>query len=68
MLGAPLCRIYEQSAVGPLPPDAPPPPSLPVFLRRASKMLGWKVRGLAWPSPFFDERSKAPRAQPHMLV
>jgi hypothetical protein len=31
VLGAPLCRIYERSAVGPLPPDAPPPPSLQVF-------------------------------------
>jgi hypothetical protein len=31
-------------------------------------MIGWKVRGLARPSPFFDERSKAPRAKPHMLV
>jgi Family of unknown function (DUF6151) len=28
MLGAPLCRIFEQSAVGPLPPNAPAPRSL----------------------------------------
>jgi hypothetical protein len=41
VLGPPLCRIYERSAVGPLPPDAPNPPSLGVFARRASKMLGW---------------------------
>src|SRR3984957_228070 len=27
VLGSPLCRIYERSAVGPLPPSAPPPPS-----------------------------------------
>src|SRR5262249_15877425 len=26
MLGPSLCRIYERSAVGPLPPNAPPPP------------------------------------------
>ena len=28
MLGVPLCRIFEGSAVGPLPPNPPPPRSL----------------------------------------
>jgi hypothetical protein len=28
VLGPPLCRIYERSGIAPLPPDAPPPPSL----------------------------------------
>src|SRR5215813_798047 len=36
-LGPPLCRIYERSAVGPLPPNAPAPPSLSIFALRASK-------------------------------
>jgi hypothetical protein len=30
VLGPPLCRIYERSAVGPIPPNAPGPPSLPL--------------------------------------
>ena len=64
VLGPPLCRIYERSAVGPLPPNAPAPASLGVFARRASKMLGWWVRGLGRPSPFFDDRTRAPRAVP----
>jgi hypothetical protein len=68
VLGPPLCRIYERSAVGPLPPDAPPPPSLRVFGRRASKLLGWLVRGLNRPTPFFDDRTKVPRAEPHLLT
>ena len=68
VLGPPLCRIYERSAIGSLPPDAPPPPSLGAFARRASKMLGWWLRGLARPSPFFDERTKAPRADPRVLT
>jgi hypothetical protein len=68
VLGPPLCRIYERSAVGPLPPDAPGPPSLGVFARRASKMLGWWVRGLGRPTPFFDDRTKAPRAVPRVLT
>src|SRR5258708_6130566 len=43
-------------AVGPLPPNAPGPPSVGLFARRASKMLGWWVRGLSRPTPFFDHR------------
>jgi len=67
-LGPPLCRIYEGSAVGPLPPNAPGPPSFWISARRASKMLGWWVRGLGRPTPFFDDRTKAPRAVPRMLT
>ena len=68
VLGQPLCRIYERSAAGPLPPNAPGPPSLAVFTRRASRMLGWWVRGLGRPTPFFDDWTKAPRAMPRVLT
>jgi hypothetical protein len=68
VLGPALCRIYERSAVGPLPPTAPPPPSLGIFVRRASKLLGWWVRGLARPTPFFDDRTNAPCAVPRVLT
>ena len=68
VLGPPLCRIFERSATGPLPPNAPPPPSLRVFGRRASRLLGWLVRGLNRPTPFFDDRMKAPRSVPHVLT
>jgi Family of unknown function (DUF6151) len=67
-LGPPLCRIYERSATGPLPPDAPPPPSLRTFVHRALKMLEWWARGLARPNPFFDDRTKAPRSAPRVLT
>jgi Family of unknown function (DUF6151) len=67
-LGPPLCRIYERSAAGPLSPNAPNPPSLGVFARRSSRMLGWWVRGLSRPTPFFDQRTKAPRAVPRVLM
>jgi len=67
-LGPPRCRLYEGSAVGPLPPSAPAPPSFGVFARRVSKLLGWWVRGLGRPTPFFDDRTNAPRAVPHVLT
>jgi hypothetical protein len=68
VLGPPLCRIFERSAVGPLPPNAPGPPSVGLFARRASKLLGWWVHGLGRPTPLFDDRTKAPRAVPHTLT
>ncbi|HKA71350.1 MAG TPA: DUF6151 family protein [Xanthobacteraceae bacterium] len=68
VLGPPLCRIHERSAVGRLPPDAPPPPSLRIFVRRASKMLGWWLHGLGRQSPFFDDRTNAPRSVPRVLT
>ena len=67
LLGLPLCRIFEHSAIGPLPSNAPPPPSLRVFTRRAIKVVGWWMRGLARPNPFFDDRTKAPRSMPQLL-
>jgi len=66
--GPPLCRIYERSAVGALPPNAPAPPSLGVFARRASKIFGWWVLGLGRPSPLFDDRTNAPLAVPRVLT
>jgi hypothetical protein len=68
VLGAPLCRIYERSAIGPLPPNAPPPPSLRLFALRASRLLGWWVRGLGRPTPFFDDRTHAPLSVPRVLT
>jgi uncharacterized protein DUF6151 len=68
VLGPPLCRIYERSATGPLPPSAPYPPSFRAFARRAPMMLGWWLRGLGQPTPFFDEQTKAPRAAPRVLT
>jgi hypothetical protein len=67
-LGPALCRLYEHSATGPLPPNAPGPPSVGVYVRHVPKLLGWWVRGLSRPTPFFDDRTKAPRAVPRVLT
>lgn len=68
VLGRPLCRIYERSATGPLPPNAAAPPSFGVFVYRASKIFGWWIGGLGKPNPFFDENTKAPLSAPQMLT
>lgn len=68
ILGAARCRIHERSAVGPLSLDAPPPASLGIFAYRAAKALGWWMRGLGRPNPFFDARTGAPLALPRLMT
>jgi hypothetical protein len=46
----------------------PPPPSLGLLVRRVSALLRWSIRRLGWPTPFFDERTKALRAEPCVLT
>lgn len=67
LLGSPLCRIYERSATAPLPPDARPPATFRIFVRRTSKILGWWLGGLGRPNPFFDGGTTAPISVPRVL-
>ena len=67
-LGPPLCRIFERSALAPLPPDAPPPGSFGLFALRGSRFLGWWWRGLGRPHPFFDPHTGAPLAAPRVVA
>ena len=68
VLGAPLCRIYQRSAVGPLPPNAPAPLSLGLIALRAPRLLGWWLRGLGQPTPFFEDHTNAPLSVPRVLT
>jgi len=68
VLGAPLCRIFEGSAVGPLPPNAPPPRSLGLVALRVPTLLGWWLRGLGRPNPFFDDHTNAPLSVPRVFA
>jgi hypothetical protein len=68
VLGPPLCRIYARSAIGPLPSDAPAPLSLGMIVRRASSLLGWWLRGLNRPSPFFDDQTSDPLSAPRIFT
>src|SRR5262249_25356408 len=68
VLGLPRCRIFARSSVGPLPPNASPPPSLAVFALRGSRLLGWWLRGLGRPTPFFYAFTKAPLSAPRLIT
>ena len=68
ILGTPLCRIHERSAVGPLPADAPPAAPFGIFAQRAAKALGWWMRGLGGPNPLFDDRTGAPLSAPRLVT
>jgi Family of unknown function (DUF6151) len=68
LLGPPLCRIYQRSAVAPLPRNAPRPPSPRLFALRAQRIFGWWLRGLGRPNPFFDENTNAPLSVPRVLT
>jgi hypothetical protein len=68
VLGLPLCSIFENSATGPLPPNAPPPRSFGLVARRLPTLLGWWLRGLGRPNPFFDPLTDAPISAPHVMT
>ena len=68
VLGAPLCRIFERSAVGPLPAEAPAPASLGLFVNRMVKIVGWWFGGLGRPNPFFDHQTNAPISEPRVVT
>jgi Family of unknown function (DUF6151) len=65
-LGPLLCRIFDRSAIGPLPPNAPPPHSLGLVAVRLPTLLGWWLRGLGRPNPFFGENG--PLAAPRVFT
>jgi hypothetical protein len=67
-LGAPRCRIFERSATGALPSNAPPPRSLSLVATRIPTLLGWWLRGLGRPNPFFDAAANAPLAVPRVVT
>jgi hypothetical protein len=68
VLGAPLCRLFEHSATEPLRPNAPPPRSFGLVARRLPTLLGWWLRGLGRPNPFFDAHTNVPLSPPRVVT
>lgn len=56
--GKPIGRIYGQYAIGSAPAGSD---KLNLMLRVIRLMLGWRLGGKAWPHPFFDRATGAPK-------
>jgi hypothetical protein len=60
--------IHGKDARGGLPPGASRKVSFGFLVRTARLLIGWKLTGKAWPSPFFDARTKDPISTPTILT
>lgn len=58
--GKPIGRIYGQYAIGSAPAGSDKL-NLRLMLRVIRLMLGWRLGGKAWPHPFFDRATGAPK-------
>src|SRR5947208_1050984 len=56
---APICAVLGKYAIGKPPADSTGI-NLPVLLRAITKVLGWRLRGRAWPNPFFQPNTREP--------
>jgi hypothetical protein len=59
VFGAPLGAILGKHAIGP-PPAGSTGINLTLLLRAITKVLGWRLRGRAWPHPFFHLKTREP--------
>jgi hypothetical protein len=59
VFGKPIGAIFGKYSVGD-PPVGSKGISLPLMARVIPMMLGWRLRGLAWPNPFFARDTRAP--------
>jgi hypothetical protein len=59
VFGQPTCAILAKHAIGD-PQPASKGMSLRLMLRAVRMVLGWRLRGRAWPNPFFRRDTRAP--------
>jgi hypothetical protein len=60
LFGVPLGGVFGKYAVAERPADAAAVVTLPLMLRTLGKIFSWRLRGRAWPHPFFKRDSGAP--------
>lgn len=59
VFGEPLGAILVRYAIGPVPAGSTGI-NLSLLLRAITKVLGWRLRGRAWPNPFFQPKTREP--------
>ena len=59
VFGPPLGAILGKYAIG-QPPAGSTRINLSLLLRAITKVLGWRLRGRAWPHPFFQPKTREP--------
>ena len=57
--GKPVGGFFGKFAIG-TPPPGTVKPNVRLLARGVRRILGWKLRGNAWPNPFFDRSTKKP--------
>jgi Family of unknown function (DUF6151) len=60
LFGPPIGRIFGKYAVGRV-PEASSRINASLMVRALWLVLGWRIRGRAWPHPFFDRATRMPR-------
>lgn len=60
LFGPPRATIHGKYAIGEPPPGSVKP-NLGFLVHTAALILGWKIRGRAWPHPYFDRATGEPR-------
>jgi hypothetical protein len=67
VLGPPLAHLQTKSATPGAPLPSAPLQTLRTIAHSVRLLAGWWLARAGWPSPFFDEATKAPRAVPRVL-
>jgi hypothetical protein len=67
VLGKPLGYVQRRFAVGGPVPNELPGLSLRLVVRVVGLLFASWIRGKGTPSPFFEEKTRAPRAEPRVL-
>lgn len=60
VFGAPIGAVLGRYAIGQAPAGSSTGINLTVLLRAITKVLGWRLRGRAWPHPFFQAKTREP--------
>jgi hypothetical protein len=67
VLGPPVARVNTESATPGAPVPSTASATLRAILRSVRLLAGWWLTRSGFPSPFFDEATKAPRVEPRIL-